>query len=346
MSTLNKKYLSTVSLHPALVWSISTCSEAKGLQELWYRSRPELVAQLKESALIQSAESSNRLEGVEVEKKRLKPLLSGQSKPRDRSEEELYGYRRALDLIHTNKLEITPATIKKIHKIAQGGLVGDAGQWKTKDNEIIEFSTSGEKKIRFRCTSSKETPGAIENLCENYRLQLEQKQFPELLVVASFVFDFLCIHPFRDGNGRVSRLLTLVCLYQSNYQIGRFISLERIIESSKVDYYEALHKSSQGWHENKHDIFPWWSYFLSIVKSGYQELKDKVELTPRNIGTKTSLIQQIILDQTGEFKISELLALAPHLDREIIKKTLSQMKKDKRIYQIGAGRASRWKTNK
>lgn len=154
--------------------------------------------------------------------------------------------------------------------------------------------------------------------------------------------DFLCIHPFRDGNGRVSRLLTLACLYQINYQVGRYISLERIIENSKVDYYEALKNSSIDWHESNQDLFPWWSFFISHIRSAYQELKERVELVPAG-GTKTSIIRQSILEQVGEFQISTILNINPSLDREIVKKTLAQMKKEKAVLQMGKGRGSRWK---
>jgi len=342
MSSFTKSYLDKLSLHPSVAWSLSVCSEAHGLEELWSKTRPELTSQLKESALVQSAESSNRIEGVEVEKSRLKPLVLGHAKPRDRSEEEIFGYRKALEHIHKKKIEITPNTIKKLHKIAQGGLISDAGKWKTKDNEIIEFSTSGDRKVRFKCVSAKDTPKAIKILCENYNYHITQQKIPELLIAANFILDFLCIHPFRDGNGRVSRLLTLACLYQINYQVGRFISLERIIEDSKIDYYEALKKSSNNWHESKHDLFSWWSFFLSHIRSAYQELKERVELAPIG-GTKTYLIRQSILEQIGDFQISTILNLNPSLDREIVKKTLTQMKKEKLILQIGKGRGSRWK---
>lgn len=342
MSSFSQAYLEQIMIHPSIAWSLSVCAEARGLQELWSRTRPELISQMKDSAMIQSAESSNRMEGVEIEKNRLKPLLMGKSKPRDRSEEEVLGYRKALDLIHKKTLEINPETIKKLHKIAQGGLVSDAGKWKTKDNEIIEFLRSGERKVRFQCTSAKGTPKAIQNLCDNYNQHIGRRQLPDLLVIANFIFDFLCIHPFRDGNGRVSRLLTLACLYQVNFQVGRYISLERIIEDSKIDYYDVLQKSSQNWHTDQHDLLPWWSFFLSHLSTAYQELKDRVELSPRG-DTKTNMVRQLISDQVGEFKISDLLNLAPSLDREIVKKALARMKKERLIKLISSGRNSRWK---
>jgi Fic family protein len=342
MSSFSKSYLEDLMIHPSIAWSLSVCSEAQGMQELWAKTRPELIAQMKESAIIQSAESSNRIEGVEVEKNRLKPLLLGHSKPRDRSEEEVLGYRKALDFIDKKSLEINPENIQRLHKIAQGGLVGDAGKWKTKDNEIVEFLNSGERKVRFKCTSARDTPKAMQRLCDDYNHFIGSRNLPDLLVIANFIFDFLCIHPFRDGNGRVSRLLTLACLYRANFQVGRYVSLERIIESSKTDYYGALQKSSQNWHANQHDLFPWWSFFLSHLRIAYQELKDRVELSPFG-DTKTNIARQLIADQTGEFQISDILNLAPALDREIVKKALAQMKKEKIIKSLGSGRGSRWK---
>jgi Fic family protein len=341
MSSFSKKYISKLQIHPSIAWSVSVCTEARGRQELWSKTRPELILQLKESAIIQSAESSNRIEGVEVEKNRLKPLLTGASKPRDRSEEEVLGYRKALDFIYKTKSIINPDFIARLHKIAQGGLVADAGKWKNKDNEIIEFSQSGDRKVRFKCTTAKETPAAIKRLCDDYHQSLERQDWPDLLIIANFIFDFLCIHPFRDGNGRVSRLLTLSCLLQLNYQVGKFVSLERIIEASKADYYESLGKSSLQWHESAHDLYPWWSFFLSHLKYAYQELKDFVDLAPLS-DTKTNRLRHIILNQVGEFKIQDILNLMPGFDREIVKKTLSGLNKEGLIQKIGNGRGSRW----
>jgi len=333
-------------LHPATAWSLTQIAEARGLQEVWRRTKPEVISRLRESAMIQSAESSNRIEGVEVESKRLMPLLLGKTKPKDRSEEELVGYRKALQWINKSSggIEISPETIKKIHKMAQGGLVGDAGKWKSRDNEIVEFSRGGDRRVRFKCTSAKATPHAIKKLCDDYRAAQERQTLPELLTISNFVFDFLCIHPFRDGNGRVSRLLTLLCLYQSGFEVGRFISLERIIESSKEEYYQSLGESSEGWHSSSHDLFAWWSYFLGQIKSAYQELKDRVELPSGD--SKTALIRGLVGEMTETFSVADLVKLQPGLDREIVKKTLAQLKKERVILLIGRGRAAKWKTLK
>jgi Fic family protein len=337
------KYIEELRLHPSIGWALAHIGEARGLQEVWRKTKPEVIAKLRESALVQSSESSNRIEGVEVEPSRLVPLILGAAKPKDRPEEEIVGYRNALKWIHSShqKIKISPATVKKLHKLAQGGLISDAGEWKSRDNEIVEFSRAGDRRIRFRCTPASETPRAMAKLCESYSDMQEKKILPDLLAVSNFILDFLCIHPFRDGNGRVSRLLTLLCLYQQGYEIGRFISLERIIENTKEDYYRTLAESSADWHSSKHDLFPWWSYFLGHLRSGYQELKDRVDL--RSGDSKTALIRGVVKEMDGPFSVSDVLKLQPGLDREIVKKALAQLKREKVIRLTGKGRGAKWR---
>ena len=313
------------------------------MQEMWKRARPEVLRALRESAIIQSAESSNRIEGVEVERQRLHPLVLGKAKPRDRSEEEIVGYRKALQYLHNhwNALEVSPPTILKLHELAQGGLSGDAGAWKKRDNEIVEFSASGDRSIRFHPTSAKETPKAIEQLCLGLRDVLAHQQLPDLAGVASFVLDFLCIHPFRDGNGRVSRLLTLLLLYKSGYEVGRYISIERIIEETKEDYYRVLKESSQGWHHSGHDSMPWWNYFLGVIRSAYQELQTRVELSSTS-DSKSALIRQAILAERGAFSVLDICRALPSLDRELVKKVIFAMREEGLLTLRGKGRGAKW----
>lgn len=167
MTSFAPNYLDSIRFHPTTTWMLSQCAEARGMQEMWKKIRPQILRKLREVAIVQSAESSNRIEGVEVEKDRLVPLVLGRAKPRDRSEEEIVGYRKALNYIHKyhQTISISPETILKLHELAQGGLIGDAGKWKTRDNEIIEFSSSGERSIRFRPVEAKKTAKAIAQLC-------------------------------------------------------------------------------------------------------------------------------------------------------------------------------------
>jgi Fic family protein len=343
MNTFSKKFIDSAQFHPSTTWLLTQCSEARGMQEMWNKVRPETLKRLKESAIIQSTESSNRIEGVEVEKSRLVPLVIGKSKPRDRSEEEVQGYRRALNYIHNNynTIKITPTVIKKLHKLAQGGMISDAGRWKAKDNDIIEILPSGERNIRFIPVSANKTPKAIEQLCLGYIDTVNNNRLPDLICVSNFVLDFLCIHPFRDGNGRVARLLTLLLLYQNGYEVGKYISIEKLIEESKDDYYDSLKKSSKGWHEYEFNLMPWWNYILSIIKSAYQDLKERVEFS---IGdNKSSIIRETILSLDNKFSISDILRLHPTINRELIKKVLLKLKNENLIEGIGKGRGAMWK---
>ena len=231
-------------------WLLNDLAEAKGKQELYTRQSPQMLKALREMALVQSVESSNRIEGVTVDRDRLRPLVLGHARPKDRSEQDIAGYRRALHLIHTEveTLSITPDLLRRLHRLSQEGS-GDAGQFKKMDNEVIELQPGAAPIIRFTCVSAKATPAAVDELCLVYRHAIDQDHIPPLVAIGALVLDFLCVHPFRDGNGRVSRLLTLLALYQQGYEVGRYISLERLIEEAKEDYYHVLQQSSQRWHE-------------------------------------------------------------------------------------------------
>lgn len=265
--------LATLDLPLGTVWLLTDIAESKGRQEIIPQRPPDTLVSLRETALVQSVESSNRIEGVTVDPGRLRPLVLENARPRDRSEEEIQGYRRALTLIHDQAadLAITPDFLQRLHALIQEG-AGDAGQWKRVGNEIIELREGAPPLVRFRPVGVAETPAAVEELCLLYRHALNQSLAPPLVTIAALILDFLCIHPFRDGNGRISRLLTLLALYQHGFEVGRYVSLERIVEESQADYYEALRVSSQGWHEGNHDLMPWLNYFLTVLKRAYREL--------------------------------------------------------------------------
>ncbi len=230
MMTFRNRRLRDHALPMSTAWLLNDIAEAKGKQELFTRQSPQVLKALREAAIIQSAESSNRIEGVTVAPDRLRPLVLGNSAPRDRSEQEVQGYRRALNEIHTrhDKLPITADTLKHLHGLCQSAS-GDAGQFKRVDNDVIELVPGAAPVIRFRCVKAKETPAAVDELCLLYRHALDQDHIPPLIAAGGLVLDFLCIHPFRDGNGRVSRLLTLLALYQHGCEVGRYISSAREI---------------------------------------------------------------------------------------------------------------------
>ena len=222
---------------------------------------------------------------------------------------------------------------------------GDAGEWKKRDNEIIEILPSGDRSIRFVPVSAKRTPAAIERLCAKYRLACEEERIPSLLVVAAFVFDFLCIHPFRDGNGRVSRLTTALLLQSHGFQVARYVSLEKAVEDSREEYYRALKSCSQDWHEGKNEIIPWWNFFLGMLRTAYKEFGRRIESAePRP--AKTGLVRQTVLEQVDQFALSDMAALLPSASSQLIRKVLTEMKKSRKVRLVGRGRGARWEVNR
>jgi Fic family protein len=343
MSSFRGGRLAGLSLPISTVWLLSDTAEAKGRQELYARQAPQLLAALRQTALVQSVESSNRIEGVTVAPDRLVPLVVGDAAPRDRPEEEIRGYRLALDLIHTSApdLAITPDLLRRLHGIIQDGS-GDAGQWKQVDNEIIEMRAGAPPLVRFRPVSVAATPTAIEELCLSYRHTLNQGEAPPLLAIAALVFDFLCIHPFRDGNGRVSRLLTLLGLYQHGYDVGRYISLERLVEDSREDYYEVLRRSSEGWHQGGHDLLPWLSHFLAILKRAYRELEQRVGGMQHPRGAKTALVESAVVAFPGSFTLADVERASPGVSRDMVRRVLQRLQREGKVKCIGLGPGARW----
>ena len=339
-----KKKSQDVQLPLAAVWMMNSISEYKGKEDLYAKQSPQILNALVEMAMIESAESSNRIEGVTIDRQRLKPLIIGNSKPRDRSEEEVAGYRKALDLIHKkyNSLLISPETIQELHRLSRLD-VGDAGLWKKKNNEIIKKHSDGRIEIIFTPLAADKVPDAMNQLCLSYQDTLTQSNYPPLFAIACLILDFLSIHPFRDGNGRVSRLLTLLALYQNGYGVGKYISLERIVEQSKETYYESLNKSSQDWHKSKHDIMPWFHYFLSTVIAAYKEFEQRAGQLKPGRGAKTQIISQAILNQLGEFSISDIERECPGISRDMIRVVFRQLQKEKQIICLGKGKSAMWR---
>jgi Fic family protein len=343
MLTLDPRKLADLAIPLGTGWLLGACMEARGKQDLWLRQKPEVLEALREQAIIQSTESSNRIEGVTVAASRLRPLVIGRASPRDRSEEELAGYRAGLDWIFSRKraVAIAPDVIRRLHALAQGGSSGDAGQWKKHDNEIVEILPTGERRVRFVPVSAKETPAALDTLCRRYRAACDEERVPPLLIVATFVFDLLCIHPFRDGNGRVSRLVTSLLLQGHGFQVVRYISLERLIEERKEEYYRVLELCSRDWREGTNEIIPWWNFFLGVLRSAYKEFErqmESVEARP----AKSDLVRQTVLGQVEAFTLADMAVQLPAVSPQLIKKVLSEMKSAGRVRLVGRGRGARW----
>ena len=346
MLTLDSGRLAAATIPIGTGWLLGACMEARGKQDLWVKQKPEVLAALRDQALIQSAESSNRIEGVTVLANRLRPLVLGGAKPRDRSEEELAGYRRALEWVFSRKgaVSITPEVIRRLHALAQGGHSGDAGEWKQRDNEIVEILPNGERRIRFVPTPARDTPTVIAALCRNYQEACHEESIPLLLIVATFIFDFLCVHPFRDGNGRVSRLATTLLLKAHGFDVVRYVGLERLVEERKDEYYGILHTCSDGWHDGKNVIVPWWNYFLGVLRSGYREFERQVESTGVR-PAKSELVRRTVLDQVGRFTLADLGQQAPAASPQLIKKVLAGLKREGKIQLTGRGRGAYWEVS-
>lgn len=343
MRSFEPNKIRSLTVSPALAWLLAQCTEARGKQDLWRQQKPEVLDALRELAIIQSAESSNRIEGVVVDAGRLRPLLAAEERPRDRPEEELVGYRDALKWIHEHQPQmVTPELICSLHRRAQAGSISDAGVYKTRNNEIIEISPLGERRVRFVPTPPDQVSKAMEQLCLGYRDVLARKQLPPLLAEAALIFDLLCIHPFRDGNGRVARLLMLLTLRNQGFHVGAYVSLERLIEQRKDTYYESLARSSVGWHEGAHDLLPWLGFMLSIVREAYAEMATRVEHVDA-AGGKRAIVRELIRRQSLPFSLNELSAQLPSVSKATIKQVLSQLREEGALTVEGRGRGARWR---
>jgi Fic family protein len=343
MISFRNKKLKNFPIPAGSVWLMTDIAQSKGRQELYSRQTPQLLKGMRDMALVQSAESSNRIEGVTIQPDRLTPLVLGNVRPKNRSEEEVQGYRKALNLIHTNysELSITPELLKKFHFIIQEGS-GDAGQFKRVNNEIIEIKPGVPPFIRFKPVLYKDTPKAVEELCLLYRHAINQEHVPSLLAIPMLVLDFLCIHPFRDGNGRVARLLTLLALDQHGIEVGRYISLEKLIEETREDYYRVLLESSKHWHEGKHDIIPWLNYLLSIVRRAYGEFESRAEPVRFARGAKTTLILSAIKSFEGKFTLADLKRACPNVSHDMIRRVLKDLSAKGNLKSIGKGPGAPW----
>ncbi len=325
-------------------WYLADLGEARGKQELFTRQSPQKLKVLREHALIESAVSSNRIEGVEVDQKRIGTIVFGRSHLRDRNEEEVRGYRDALKRIHElgAKLPLSEATIRDLHRLSRGGQ-GDAGRYKQKDSDIIEKLPDGRVRVRFKTVSAAKTAACLKETIRLCNEQLTARQVHPLILLAATNLDFLCIHPFRDGNGRVSRLLLLLQCYHLSFEVGRYVSLERVIEENKERYYETLEESSQGWHDVRHDPWPYINYVLFILKTAYREFEERAGQVKSPRGAKTALVEAAIAAFPGEFSLSDLERACPGVSRDMIRRVLRDLQKAKRIVCLGRGPGAIWR---
>lgn len=344
MKSLDIDFLSRQAIPLEMGGLLQKLGEYKGRQDLFQHQTSQVLETLKQTAIIESTESSNRIEGVTVPSKRFKELMAHPSKPKNRSEAEILGYREALSKIHTKpeSFPIEEKTILGLHRQIYSRTDIPCGQWKKRDNTIEERLPDGRWITRFVPVSARETPGYTKELCIRFNRLMDKRQTSPLILIPAFIFDFLCIHPFSDGNGRVSRLLTILMLHQADYTVGRYISIERLIEESKETYYEALQLSSKGWHEGKHSLKPWWEYSLGVLIGAYQEFERRVGAITKTRGAKTSIVEETIDNLPATFSISDIERLCPSVSRDMIRVILNRLRRKGHLSCKGTGRGALW----
>jgi len=347
MMTLKQFSIKPETVPSITSWYLSDLGEARGRQELFTKQSPQKLKVLREHALIESAVSSNRIEGVTVADARIRTIVFGKSHLRDRDEEEVRGYRNALNLIHEQaaKLPVSEETIQNLHRLAKGD-IWDAGKYKEKESEIIEKYPDGTSRVRFRTVSPAKTPVFVAELIDLWNQCLRERWVHPIVAMAAFNLDFLSIHPFRDGNGRVSRLLLLLQCYHLGYDAGRYISIERIIEQSKDRYYETLEQSSQGWHEGKHDPWPYINYVLYTLKTAYKEFEERVGQLRSPKGAKTEIIRSAIEKTLRPFRIADIQQECPGVSIDLIRQILKKLRDEGKVECLGRGQSAEWQKRK
>ena len=293
--------------------------------------------------MIQSTGASNRIEGIYTTDKRLKELVSQKAEPRNRSEEEIAGYREVLAMIHESYEYIVPRSnmILQLHRDLYSfsrGAVG--GNYKNSDNLIAEIDSEGHEKVRFIPVPAFQTAEAVEELCNRFWEAWEADYIDKLILIPMFVLDFLCIHPFNDGNGRMSRLLTLLLFYKAGYIVGKYISMEMLIEKTKETYYEALQASSGDWHENENAYEPFVRYYLGVTLKAYNEFENRVEHLKNRSLSKPDRIKALIDQKIGKITKKEIMDTCPDISKTTIERTLTELVKNGHIAKVGSGPAT------
>ncbi len=335
----NKKWQQLLT--PEIVTMLSQIHEFKGEQNLFIEAQSDTLTQLVEIAKIQSTEASNKIEGIFTSDERLKKLVTNKTTPRSRNEQEIAGYRDVLSTIHDSYefIPVRPSIILQLHRDLykfSGKSIG--GAYKNADNVIAEEDNEGNRFIRFQPIPAWETPKSIEALCDAVDDAIARNEADPLLIIPMFILDFLCIHPFNDGNGRMSRLLTLLLLYRAGYIVGKYISIEKVIETTKDTYYEALQSSSQGWHEEENDYAHFVRYMLGVILSAYRDFSSRVRVLTTSGMSKPDRIREIIKDTLGKITKTEIMKKCPDISQVTVQRTLNDLIKNGDIIKIGGGR--------
>lgn len=336
-------------LTPDIVALLTQIHEFKGEQALYIEAKADVLTQLIEIARIQSTEASNRIEGIYTSDARLKALVKDKTTPKTRDEIEIAGYRDVLNTIHESHdyISIKPNMILQLHRdLYKYEGYDNGGKYKVSDNVIEEVDAQGGKSVRFVPMQAWETPEAVENLCSAFEQAMGSGVIDPLLLIPMFILDFLCIHPFKDGNGRMSRLLTLLCLYRAGYIVGKYVSIEHLIEKTKDNYYECLRESSVKWHEGENDYVPFTQYMLGVIVAAYRDFSARVEIVAARGIPKPQRISKIIRDTYGEITKTQILEMCPDISQITIQRTLADLVQSGDVIKIGGGRYTKYAWNR
>lgn len=330
-------------LTPDIVNMLSSLHEFRGKQELYIEAKSDILTALLDIAKIQSTKASNKIEGIYTSDERLEALVMDKVEPRNRSEEEIAGYREVLATVHDSYeyIPIRPNNILQLHRDLYSFSSSDTGgRFKNADNVIAESGKDGQQRIRFMPVFALHTPEAMESLCNEFNNAIERAEYDPLLLIPMFILDFLCIHPFNDGNGRMSRLLTLLLLYRSGYIVGKYVSMEMLIEKTKETYYEALQNSSVEWHNNQSDYTSFVKYYLGVVLKGYNEFQDRIEHLKYRKFSKADRVKAVFEKKLGIVKKSDIATLCPDISETTIERSLKDLLEAGLIEKVGKGRAT------
>ena len=341
MRTLNYKETYRKLLTPEIVSYLAQIHEQKGQQNLFIEAHKDALTELLEIAKIQSTEASNRIEGIITTDDRLKKIVRNKTAPRNRNEREIAGYRDVLATIHENYdfIPVRPNMILQLHRdLYKFNNPGFGGNYKNSDNIIAEEQADGTKLVRFQPVPAWETPEAIETLCNTFNDAVNDPDMDPLLLMPIFILDFLCIHPFNDGNGRMSRLLTLLILYRSGYIVGKYVSLEKLIADNKESYYDALQDSDAGWHEEENDYLPFVRYMLGVIIAAYKDFSDRVEILITKGLSKPERVREIIRNSIRKLTKAEIMAQCPDIGGRTVERALASLQESGEIIKIGGGR--------
>ena len=342
----NKKWQQLLT--PEIVRLLTKIHEFKGEQNLFIEAKSDVLTQLVEIAKIQSTEASNKIEGIYTSDERLKKIVHDKTKPQTRNEREIAGYRDVLATIHENHdyIPLKSTMILQLHRdLYKFSGMNFGGAYKTSNNIISERDVQGNETIRFQPVDAWEAAPSIEAACKAFDDALKNDEQDPLLLIPMFILDFLCIHPFNDGNGRMSRLLTLLLLYRAGYIVGKYISIEKLIEQSKETYYETLQQSSCDWHEEANDYLPFVRYTLGVIVAAYRDFSTRVEILSVKEISKPKRIQEIIKTTIGKITKTELINKCPDISQTTIQRTLNDLLKQGLIIKHGGGRYTTYSWN-